>query len=144
MKAKKTISGLCLLAGLEALGALIYLLLLPTDPKNAVLWGYSAARLAMAGVLLAAAVCSIAAGRIAWRHPKRVEHGLQWLAGKTSRLWLTGCALVCLTITAWVLAWMPAYRFGGQALIVERLYPLVGWLGLSGSQALLALLVWQN
>ena len=141
---KRVITGLFLLAGLEALGALVYLLLLPTDPKNAVLWGYSAVRLAMATGLLMAAVCCVVVSRLGWQRPQRLEQVVGWLAGKANHLWGAGCALFLMAISAWILLWMPAYRFGGLAAKYERILPVAIWLGLVCGQMLIALLIWQD
>jgi len=141
---KRVIIGLFLLAGLEALGALVYLLLLPADPKNAILWGYSAARLTMVAGLLIATVCCAVVSRLVWQRFERFKQGLEWLAGKSTRIWGAGSTLILITILAWIMLWMPTYRFGGQAAHYERLLPVFIWLGMVCGQTLLALLIWQG
>ena len=55
---------LCFL-GLEGLGCLVYLFSIPTDPRNAIAFGFSAARLGIAAVLLTGVLASlIAAARV--------------------------------------------------------------------------------
>jgi uncharacterized membrane protein YidH (DUF202 family) len=144
MTHRKFLTGLCLLAAVQALAALVFLLLLPADPKNAVLWGFSAARLALAVGLLTAALALFAAGVLIWCRPERAADSQRWLAESKPRLWIFGSFLVVVTLAAWVLICLPPYRFGHQASLMERLSPLVVWLGLVSFQTLLALLVWQK
>jgi hypothetical protein len=144
MKMKRVVSGLCLLAGLEAFGAFVYLLLLPADPKNAILWGYSTARLTLVTGLLMAAISCALFGRFARKRSELFEMDLKWLTGKPIRLWVAGSTLFLITITAWILFWMPAYRFGGLAAKFERLLPVLIWLGLVCGQTLLLILIWQG
>ena len=139
---KRWVVGLFQLAGIEALGALICLLLLPADPKNAVLWGYSTARLTMAGAMLAVAVvCAYGAG-FAWRRYDCVERGMKWLSEKLVRLWGAGAFLAVMAIAAWIAVWLPGYRFGTKVLLYERLLPVLVWIGLICGQGLLVFLVW--
>jgi len=144
MKTKKMVCGLFLLAGMEASGALVYLLLLPADPKNAVLWGYSWARLSMAfGMMVAAAAC-FAAGGFVRRRNDVVNRGLDWLSKKIVRLWVAGTILATVAIVAWIAVWLPAYRYGNKLLLYERLFPVIVWVGLVCVQGLLVLLIWQD
>lgn len=141
---KRVLTGLFLLIGIEALGGLVYLLLLPADPKNAVLWGYSAARLTMAGGMLAMNLVFVAAAGLTWRRYDRIELGMKWLSEKPPRLWGAGILLALMAIAAWIAVWLPAYRFGNKLLLYERLVPVLVWIGLSCGQGLLALLVWRD
>jgi hypothetical protein len=144
MKTKTVFGGLFLLAGIEALGALIFLLLLPADPKNAVLWGYSTARLVMAAGMLVATIACVYAGRFAGRNNDYVERGMGWLSEKPTRPWGAGSFLAVMAIITWTAVWLPAYRFGSNQLLYERLFPLLVWVGLSCGQWLLALLIWRD
>ena len=144
MKIKRVFAGLFLLAGVEALGALVYLLLLPADPKNAVLWGYSVARLIMAVGLLAVAAGCVLAGLFSWRRYDRVERVGKWLSEKPVRLWSMGVFLGAMTIAAWVTVWLPGYRFGNTVLLYQRFLPLLVWVGLSCGQGLLAFFIWRG
>jgi len=144
MKTKRVITGLCLLAGLEALGALVYLLLLPADPKNAIFWGYSATRLMMAAGLLIITICCAAAARITRFRSGRLEQGLGWLTKRKTRLWGVGSTLFFITVAALMIFCVPANRFDGLAAHYERLLPVIIWVGLVCGQTLLALLIWQD
>ncbi|KAA3648257.1 MAG: hypothetical protein DWQ07_04495 [Chloroflexi bacterium] len=62
-----------LLIGLEGLLCLVYLLSLPSDPKNAVWLGYSANRLLLAAIILAGVVGALALAWVNWRSGDLVE-----------------------------------------------------------------------
>ena len=144
MKMKRVLTGLFLLIGIEALGGVVYLLLLPADPKNAFLWGYSAARLTMAGWILAMNLVFMAAAGLTWRRYDRIDRGMKWLLGTQTRLWSAGFLLALMTIAAWIAVWLPAYRYGNKLLLYERLVPVLVWIGLSCGQGLLVFLVWRD
>lgn len=144
IKIKKILCGFFLLAGLEALGSLVYLLILPADPKNAVLWGYSGARLAMGFLLLVVVAVCVSAIHITWRHTDIVLSGMDWLSQKSGRIWAIGVVLALIAIPALIAVWLPAYRYGNKLLLYERLLPVILWAGISSGQGLLIFLLWRD
>ncbi|NPV75028.1 MAG: hypothetical protein HPY59_01505 [Anaerolineae bacterium] len=121
------------LAALEALAGLVYLVLIPADPKNVVFLGYSLPRLGlMAGfLLLFLALVGLCAGfcrNEGWVNVFR--QGVQQEKGDRF-LWIAALLL----IAGWVLVFLPLYRFGGWAGYAERLRPLFLWMLLVGIQS---------
>lgn len=142
---RKTVTGLRLvvwagLAALEALAALIYLLLLPADPKNVIFMGYSLPRLGLVAGFLALAGLFAWLGAAAWRNPKVTTHFLQAL--KREELYrCTVILFLLLPVVDYILALLPAYRFGMLAGYAERLRPLFLWSLLVTLQSLILLLL---
>jgi hypothetical protein len=135
--------GLILLTSLEGLVGVLTLLSIPADPKNALLWGYSASRLALLG--------GIAVGVLVW-------------LGIFIRLYTQPALLTCVdqNIAAWVAPPPFTVLLGGGLLILwgaagvvlgktflfpdpaivdllVRLAPLSGWLFLFSLQGLVYL-----
>ena len=126
------------LAAIEALAGLIYFILLPADPKNVVLLGYSLPRLGlMSGfLLLFLALGGLCAGFYycetwvaGFQRSVRQEKGYRFL-------WAAAIFL----IAGWVLFFLPFYRFGVLAGYADRLRPLFLWLLLVSFQS--TLLLW--
>lgn len=125
----------------ETLAVIIYLLLLPRDPKNSVLLGYSLQRL----LLIAVPLIGLIVMGLFWRHYHRTTEYLarlwrEWTSGKAfgSLHWLL-LVLVCAGFTyanypaGWLDETLQAYY--------ERLRPLVIWFTLIGAEYLLFVLV---
>lgn len=117
-----------LLAALTAAAALAWLLATPSEAGSAVLWGYSAARLGLAGVLLAVALtCTALSGMALFRRglAKRLAFALEKALSRPNTL-LT--ALLCLACGV--------VFFSGATLftwlfIPAPLRPLLAWMGLT-------------
>ena len=121
---------------LEGIGVALYMLAIPGDPKNAVLWGYSANRL----LLLTAAfmvLLLLVLGGTNKSFRERVRTKIipsPWLTKHTGGiLWVTFLLL-------WLTVWVPPYRLAEGSAIFVRLQPLLLWLELLVFQC--ALLAW--
>jgi len=142
MKKSKVIFWLSLVSIIEALISLAILLAIPADPKNAFLWGYSISRLSVAALFL------IFIGLISYLSysaaikPAEIDYSLNSLLSSSKTRWITGAFLSVVTISAWVFLWLPSYRFGTQASVMERIFPIILWLGLVSFQALIVLMLW--
>ena len=114
----------------EGLGVIISLLMIPADPKNAILWGYSLSRLIILGTTLAIFALGIFlifnSRKIinlhnTWFEKQKIIHIIKWLGG---------IAGLCL----WVTIWLPAERLTIYAAMFIRIKPLLLWLELIGFQ----------
>lgn len=65
--------GSAVLVAVEGLICSIYLLALPSDPKNAVWLGYSAARLILSGIIIMSMAAAILVAWYGWRQPGNVR-----------------------------------------------------------------------
>lgn len=116
------------------LGAFVTLLVnltSPSDPKNAILFGYSLERLILSGGLL---TLTLALLFLTWKllhHPNLSPRVWAFL---TTRDVVFFASLVAFILFASVL-FFPAYRLGTAASYVTRLYPIWVWLAVSSGGA---------
>ena len=131
------------LAALEALICIIYLLYLPADPKNQLIFGYSLPRLLIIGILLLLFIaCSLLAVKTR-SDRKRAEDRLNsFLNKKNAAIALFICSMVLFWI-GWIISLTPAYRFGEFSTYYIRLQPVFIWLTLFCAQTILLLLVFR-
>lgn len=131
-----------LLTSLEALAATLYLLTIPGDPKNSVLFGYSLSRLLMASGLLLAFLGALGlALRVRFRGWSP-DHLLESVVHeKKSWRFLAALAFGFLVIFG-CFALLPDYRVSRWGAVLERLRPLLLWLALVSGQ--LAVLFWKK
>lgn len=131
---------------LLALGALVALwvsLRSPSDPKNAILFGYSLERILLGGGIL---ILALALLFLTWnlsRHPETSTRLWQTLTMRGMPSDALFFISVTLFLASWVILLLPSYRLGGLAGYVERLTPLIGWLaglGAAGS----AVILWER
>jgi len=115
---------------LEGLGAIIALLTIPSDPKNAILGRYSLSRLIIFGTTLAIFALGIFlifnSRKIInllnkWFEKQNIIHIIKWLGA---------VAGLCL----WITIWLPAERLTIYAAMFIRIKPLLLWLELIGFQ----------
>ena len=123
-----------LISVVEGIVVAVILLFIPTDPKNAFLFGYSKSRLLM----LAAVVVLLLLFGAALVN-KRLRSWVARLLDPASRFakilpWVGGLMLLLL----WLTIWMPAHRFEESAAGFTRLQPLLIWVELVAVQASLA------
>jgi len=114
----------------EGLGVIISLLTIPTDPKNAILGGYSLTRLIIFGTTLAI----FALGILLIFNSRKIINLLNKWFKKQNIIhiikWLGVIAGLCL----WVTIWLPAERMTIYAAMFIRIKPLLLWLELIGFQ----------
>lgn len=125
----------------SCLAAVSALLHLPSDPKNALLFGYSAARLASMAALLAAGGVPllIAIGRPGdWRRGAR-RFG-DWMRRAPGRVYAAAGVLLVLGLAFELYA--PFVYLPDQQIFVQRIAPLALWLCAAGALLLLTALLW--
>lgn len=119
---------------LLAMGAFItlgFLLSSPSDPKSAVLFGYSLERIFLAGGVLIAGVTLLI---LTWswsRHPELSERLWEFFFKRKRSsdifLALTGAGVLLF----WILIFLPSYRLGSFSAYIPRLYPIIIWLAVA-------------
>jgi hypothetical protein len=137
---RKPISVFFGLSGLAALTAIVFLLSIPADPKNSIIFGFSLQRLAMMGVLLAFfAIFGIAAVQ-SWRGSRFLIAFQQQLVERPllhkSLLTLSGL----LFLAGWIALNLPLYRYGVFQSYIVRLTPMLVWITFVNGLAFLYLL----
>lgn len=132
-----------LLAALEGMVSLGFLLSVPADPKNAVWLGYSSTRLVTAGgILFGTLVCSFVALFFLLKPGTEAQYLGWFYSGQKYGISL-GLSFLLLMVT-WTLVWMPFYRFGAWQSYAERFWPVVLWLTLISLQNVTFLLVFKT
>ncbi len=107
---------------LAGLGALIYLFLIPGDPKNAIVFGFSLARLLEAvGILISVLVFGWLAGVIV-SSPDRVGRFYRFLGWHTEAPWSLAAGWIGVLSGLFMVFFLPSI-FPAQAQILERLMP---------------------
>jgi hypothetical protein len=127
-----------LLCSLEGLLVLARLLSLAPDPKNALLFGFSAIRLSLAGVVLAASLGALYCAVRAWRDPGWQQRWLAPLSTQANKFSpAMAIASVLLSVSWLVLVIVHAQAGDDSAPLYQRLFPLLAWLMLVAGQFLL-------
>ncbi|GAB4500250.1 MAG: hypothetical protein OHK003_19650 [Anaerolineales bacterium] len=126
------------------LGALITFTVLmasPSDPKNAILLGYSLERIIIgAGVLISSLALLLWTFNL-FRHPERSQR-LWAILTKRGTIGDTFFFLaLAILLLGWVLMFLPPYRLGGLAGYVAKLSPIIGWLAITGAVTSVLILI---
>lgn len=141
LQPSKRLPAFGLFAALGAFVSFFILLASPSDPKNAVLLGYSLERIFLGAGILIPGIALLYLTLRLFRQP-----------ALSLRLWADftqpgriGDVIFFLSFAAffsgWVLLLMPAYRLGGLTGYIQRLAPIIGWLAGSGAVASGAILL---
>lgn len=110
-----------------------------SEPKSAVLLGYSVERLVLISAALALCLLFGSLWISAWRGAGWAQKAASVLRGNT---WLlVSAAALCLM--GWTLTWLPGERWGRLQAAALRLQPFFIWLAVFGAQSL-ALILWQR
>lgn len=117
-------SGFSMAAGV---GATVWLFLLPSDPKNALLLGYSPERLAMAGAMLIGSAAPLAWLSLEKARPKLKSADSLFEDARVSKLLRVGAGALLFGVLIYAL-WSPLVRPPDQRAILARINPLIGWL----------------
>jgi hypothetical protein len=137
---RKPISVFFGLSGLAALTAFVFLLSIPADPKNSIIFGFSLQRMAMMGVLLAFFAISGTAAVQSWRGSRFIIAFQRQLVERPilqqSLLTLSGLLL----LGGWIALNLPLYRYGIFQSYIVRLTPLLIWITFVSGLAFLYLL----
>ncbi len=125
-------------AGLAAISVamLVYAASIPGDEKNALVLGYSLARLTLMGLLLILFLLSSLIGYAAFRGKplaERLVHIPRQPRWRQRLVFLAGLAF----LIGYLAFFMPPYWFGSYHAYFVRLRPLVFWFGLAGLQTFL-------
>jgi hypothetical protein len=133
--------GLCFLEGLASFA---WLLLIPTDSKNQALFGYSANRLAMMGLIFLLSMGFLLLGLLSLRNEnwrsKWLNPGMN--RGMFNAVMILGAVIA---LVSWgTLFYLRLYPEAKYLAYYERFLPLLGWLVLVGFQAAIwiAILKW--
>ena len=110
-----------ILTGIETIIAMVYLAIIPVDPKNVVLWGYSANRLILFGVMILILISSIA---LLSRSFKKNEDP-KWIVKIRQISEKFFYIFPIILLFCWILIFFPAYRFGKYEVIFSRIQPLL-------------------
>jgi hypothetical protein len=125
---------LSLFAFLELSISGVITLLIAPDPKNAILFGFSAKRLLLVSGILILAFLVLGAGIIAYKNKLSLDSA--WLVNKKRNLRQSIYTIsFALIIWGWLSLFCPAYVFSRQMYIFERLQPLSIALGASLAQS---------
>ncbi len=130
-------------AALEALAALAYLFVIPADPKNSILFGFSLPRLLLVGALLVLGAGGVALAAQAWRDYRWAARVKAWVTSP-HRWRFVGFAVAGSVLLGWLGVWTPAYRLQEFGPYLERLQPLLAWLLLVGLQSVYLWLAWRG
>lgn len=118
-----------------ALGAFITFVVLmssPSDPKNAVILGYSLERIFLGLGVLGPGIALLLLTFNLLHNPKRSER-LWTVFTKRGTVGDTILFLaLAIFLAGWILVFLPPYRLGGLAGYVERSFPVIGWLSITG------------
>ncbi len=113
---------LSLLAFLELFISGVVTLLITPDPKNALLFGFSAQRLFLVAGIWILAIIVLAAGLMARK--KKLSMDSAWLVNKNRYLRQTTYIIsFALIVWGWLSLFSPAYLFGNLNYIFERMQP---------------------
>lgn len=105
----------------------VYLLSIPSDPKNSFWLGLSRERWVLFAILLIAFFACLSATLWAWHNPQAAQRRAQRLA--QNRLFQIGSGIFL--AAGWIGLWLPAYRLGYAGAAFERLRPLILFLFLA-------------
>jgi len=130
------------LSALEAVIAIGYLLTIPSDPKNAFLFGLSAQRLALALLFTLLFVFCAVMGWLIFKYSASFSSRITLLFNK--RL-VNGLILAMLPVflSGWVFTFLPSYRLGLFHAYFERLQPFIVWMMLTSIQLLTCISIWR-
>lgn len=128
------------LTAIEAIAALVFLLQIPADPKNSVLFGYSMQRLLLITSLILAAGFSAYLMFNIYRKPDLVE----WIVGRVLHsdavfLW-TILTMTVISVVGLVILSRDPYSFGRYKYYLIRLRPIILYGVLVCVQALIVVL----
>lgn len=126
-----------------ALGAFITFFTLmasPSDPKNAVILGYSLERILLSAAILAPGIALLFITLNLFRKPEQSRHFWETIFQKRNSSGKTFVAATSVFLLLWVLLFLPSYRLGIFASYISRLLPILIWmLAASGVTVILLL-----
>ena len=125
---------------IEALATAGYQLSMPADPVNAVFLGYSYRRLAVIGLVLAAAAIMFMLTLKARRDAKWATTIVDRVTHNNSIFRVITITLGILSLGGWILSWTPPYRFQPYDLIFKGLHPIIVLLTIAGFQSVILLI----
>jgi hypothetical protein len=125
---------LSLFASLELFISGVVTLLISPDPKSALIFGFSTLRLLLVAGIWALAIVVLVAGIIARRN--KISLDSAWLVDK-SRIFRQSIYAISfvLIVWGWLALFSPAYLFGRQIYIFERIQPFSIALGAAMAQS---------
>jgi hypothetical protein len=140
MKFHKGLAYFFFLLSIEALGCAVFLLSIPADPKNSILWGFSLPRLTSFFLFL----LLIATGAILGYRSLTSDRFANFLKSKIldNDIFLQLSFLLTITVFSAALytSFLPSYRLGGYLALYHRTRPLLIFLLLFSAQSNLMLI----
>jgi hypothetical protein len=128
------------LAALEVLACLVYLLLIPADPKNQVIFGYSWTRLAILSGLFIFGLTFVCLLVKSWRDHAWNEAVFRIAEDEFKQIvFLFGSIIIF--VFGWIGSFLPSYRVGQYEAYFIRLHPVIIWLTLLSGQTVIFFLV---
>ena len=131
------------LAALEALICTIYLLIIPADPKNQIILGYSLPRLIVVGIFLLLFLSCIVLVVKIFSNQRQAEDCLERILDKKNAAVSLFNGSIVLFWIGWIISFTPSYRFGELGTYYLRSQPVFIWITLFSAQTLLLLLVYR-
>ena len=130
---------LCILASLEWFISGVVTLVIIHDPKNSLIFGFSVLRLLMvAGIWILAGIVLVA-GVIARKKQVSLDSVGRFIQARNLRFPIYAISFA-LIVLGWLALFCPAYLFGKQIFIFERIQPFSVALGISLAQSWLLFL----
>lgn len=112
-----------IISAVETVIALVVLVAIPPDPKNAFLFGYSKPRLLMIAGMIGLLAIFVS---LLWGAIKKKSDLVNFIGMKVSLFFKTKDWLYFLILfLLWVVIFFPAYRFGKYMVVYQRLQPVI-------------------
>jgi hypothetical protein len=131
-----------LFSALEAFGSSVYLMSLPADPKNELIFGYSMPRLLIILGLLFLFIFGLSLAWYSFRRPARVKLFAGRLAPDQPIFKTVLILSGVIFMLGWAIVFTPQVYFGQYSPYFIRLRPALVWLTLVSLQTALFLLLW--
>ncbi|MCX6079245.1 MAG: hypothetical protein NTW32_06895 [Chloroflexi bacterium] len=125
---------------LPAITAAVFLMIMPNDGQNAILFGLSRSRIMVASILVLVAIFFIGLFILIIRHPLKAQ---DWLTENLDKPGRKNFVIACsgfLFFLACVILEMPQKYLAGLWVVEERLHPLVTWVLLVSLQVLIGMI----
>ncbi|NSW52365.1 MAG: hypothetical protein HPY85_07665 [Anaerolineae bacterium] len=119
---RKHLHAFMVLAGLEAFAASVWLFLIPSDGKNAVMWGFSWQRLLLIGIGIFLGVACLTGWYLSNHRNRFLEQVTNMMQCKAVRtVVLIACGLLVMVLL------IPQVSWGQRYAVIVRLRPLLVW-----------------
>jgi len=128
----------------ETLFLIAYLLIMPSDPKNVILWGFSIRRIIIILVELSICILYFRFSWWTWRNANRANEIIKRWEDFRGRLFILQLLFSSLIISGWILSFTSPDQFGEASSYIEPLRPVFIWMTLVGFQTLMPIMIFRN